>query len=59
MTWRSTAGNAVASAALSEGFCPDDSTPLVPCLNVSCPDLHGYCGTCELWWILLAEEKTG
>lgn len=58
MTWRSTAGDTAASAALSEGFCPGDSTPLVPCLNASCPDLHGYCGTRGLWWILRAEKKT-
>jgi hypothetical protein len=58
VSWRSTAGNPVATAALSEGFCPDDHTPLSPCLLNSCPDLHGYCGSCGLWWILTREEMT-
>lgn len=44
-------------AALSEGFCPADGSALTPCQAVTCPDLHGYCDSCGLWWILRAADK--
>jgi hypothetical protein len=56
--YREVDGDAHATAALGEGLCPECFCALTPCLSPFLGHLHGYCFSCELWYISPTDGKT-